>query len=230
MPSARSIASASLLMAPSEPGTTGRPSSIAASLAAHLVAHQRDVLGRRADEGEAVLLDHGGELGVLGQEADARMDRIGAGDGGRGQDGRHVEVALAASAAGRCRRSRRPGAHASRRRRRWNARPRCGCPSRGRRGGCAARSRRGWRSGPFRTCAACRLRSCAAAGQATTIRTSPYSTGRPSSTRISLHRAGVRRRDRIHHLHRLDDQQGLALLHAVADLDEGIAARRLPTA
>ncbi len=36
MPSARSIASASLLMAPGEPGTTGRPSLIAATFASTL--------------------------------------------------------------------------------------------------------------------------------------------------------------------------------------------------
>ncbi len=50
-----------------------------------LVAHQADMLGRRADEDEAVLLDHLGEVGVLGQEAVAGMDRLGAGDLGGGQ-------------------------------------------------------------------------------------------------------------------------------------------------
>src|SRR5690349_7658130 len=35
------------------------------------------------------------------------------------------------------------------------------------------------------------------------------------------HRAGARAADLVHHLHRLDDQQGLALLHLVADADEG---------
>ena len=59
-----------------------------------LVAHQPDVLGRGADEGEAVLLDHLGEVGVLGQEAVARMDRVGAGDLGRGQDRHRVQVAV----------------------------------------------------------------------------------------------------------------------------------------
>src|SRR5215475_2380025 len=37
-----------------------------------------------------------------------------------------------------------------------------------------------------------------------------------------LHRSGVRRRNRVHHLHGFDDEQGLALGDAVADLDEGI--------
>src|SRR5215831_6552474 len=36
-----------------------------------------------------------------------------------------------------------------------------------------------------------------------------------------LHRAGGRRQDRVHHFHRLDDEDGLALVHAVAGLDEG---------
>src|SRR5690606_3623534 len=35
-----------------------------------------------------------------------------------------------------------------------------------------------------------------------------------------LHRAGGGGGDRVHHLHRLDDQQGVAGLHLVADLDE----------
>ena len=38
------------------------------------------MLGRRADEGDAVLLDDLGEVGVLRQEAEAGMDRVGAGD------------------------------------------------------------------------------------------------------------------------------------------------------
>src|ERR1700731_2707061 len=35
------------------------------------------------------------------------------------------------------------------------------------------------------------------------------------------HRAGARRRDLIHRLHRFDDEQRLAGLHLAADLDEG---------
>ena len=79
------------------------------------------------------------------------MDGIGAGDGGRRDDGRDVQIAGLARAAGRCTRSRRRGAHAWHRHRPSNAPRPCGCPSRGRRDGCAARSRRDWRSGPFRT-------------------------------------------------------------------------------
>ena len=49
-------------------------------------------------------LDHFGEAGVLRQEAVARMHRIGAGDGGRREDGGDIEVAVA--------RRRRADAHA----------------------------------------------------------------------------------------------------------------------
>src|ERR1700756_3259808 len=37
--------------------------------------------------------------------------------------------------------------------------------------------------------------------------------------------AALRRGDRVHGLHGLDDEQGLARLDGVADLDEGIGAR-----
>ena len=40
-------------------------------------------------------LHHFGEAGVLGQEAVTGMDRLGAGDPRRGQDGRDVEIAVA---------------------------------------------------------------------------------------------------------------------------------------
>ena len=59
-----------------------------------LVAHDADRLGRRADEGEAALLDALGEVGVLRQEAVAGVDRLGVGHLGGGDDRRHVEVAL----------------------------------------------------------------------------------------------------------------------------------------
>src|SRR5713226_6468982 len=35
------------------------------------------------------------------------------------------------------------------------------------------------------------------------------------------HPASARRRDLVHHLHRLDDEQGLALAHGIPDLDKG---------
>ena len=60
-----------------------------------LIAHEENVLGRGADESEAVLLDHRREIRVLREEADAGMDRIGARDRRGGEDGRDVEIARA---------------------------------------------------------------------------------------------------------------------------------------
>src|SRR6476620_6450164 len=39
-----------------------------------------------------------------------------------------------------------------------------------------------------------------------------------------LHDSAARSEDRVHHFHRLDDQQRVAGLHRVADLDERLAA------
>src|SRR5579883_115673 len=64
-------------------------------LGGHLVAHDPHMLGRRADEGYAMLLHHLGEAGILRQESDAWMDGVGAGDRRGRQDGRHVEIAVA---------------------------------------------------------------------------------------------------------------------------------------
>ena len=63
-----------------------------------LVAHAPDHVRRGADPREFVLLADLGEFGVLGQEPVPRMDRVGPGDLGRGDDVGDVEVALAAGA------------------------------------------------------------------------------------------------------------------------------------
>ena len=65
-----------------------------------LVAHQADGARRRPNENEASLLDGIGEVGILGEETVARMHRVGAAAGGRGNDRGNVEVRL-----GRLRRS-----------------------------------------------------------------------------------------------------------------------------
>ncbi len=52
-----------------------------------LVAHDANVLGRRPDERDRVLLEDLGEAGILGQEAVARMHRVGAGDLASAQEG-----------------------------------------------------------------------------------------------------------------------------------------------
>ena len=59
-----------------------------------LVAHEPDRGRRRADEGEPAALDAFGEVGVLGQKAIARVNRLGVGHFGGRDDRRHVEVAL----------------------------------------------------------------------------------------------------------------------------------------
>ena len=59
-----------------------------------LVAHQPNVLGGRADEGDVVLIEDLGEAGILGEEAVAGMNRVGAGDLAGGDDGWNVEVAV----------------------------------------------------------------------------------------------------------------------------------------
>ena len=61
------------------PGTSGAPTLVAMCRACTLSPRRDDRLGRRADPGQPGV-DHGlGEVGVLGQEAVARVDRVGAG-------------------------------------------------------------------------------------------------------------------------------------------------------
>ena len=60
-----------------------------------LVAHAGDVFGRGADEGEVVFLHHARKFLVLGQETDAGVDGVDAGQRCRRQDRRDVEIALA---------------------------------------------------------------------------------------------------------------------------------------
>jgi hypothetical protein len=64
------------------------------ALGLDLVAHDAQMLGRRADERDAMLAQNLGKAGILRQEAVAGMDRIGAGDlAGRDQGG-DIEIAL----------------------------------------------------------------------------------------------------------------------------------------
>ena len=64
---------------------------------ARLVAHQADDLRVGADELDVARLADFREVGALGQEAVAGMDRVGAGDFGGADDRRHVEVAVGAA-------------------------------------------------------------------------------------------------------------------------------------
>jgi hypothetical protein len=81
----------------------GTPGRARQALGGVLVAQLADDLGRRPDEGEAAGGHHLHELGVLGQEAVARMDGVGVRDLRRGDDAVDVQVAAA--------RRRRPDAH-----------------------------------------------------------------------------------------------------------------------
>ena len=57
-----------------------------------LVAHLPDRLGRRPDEGDVAVLEDLGEVCVLGEEAVARVDRVGLGDLRRRNDRRDVQI------------------------------------------------------------------------------------------------------------------------------------------
>src|SRR6185503_17589127 len=60
----------------------------------HLVAHQANGFGLRPDENKAALLYALRKIGVLREEAVAWMNRHGVRDLGRGDDRRHVQIAL----------------------------------------------------------------------------------------------------------------------------------------
>ncbi len=57
-------------------------------------AHQPRDLGRRSDELDVRRAAHLGKVGVLAQQPIPRMDRIDVGDLSRGDNGRHVEIAV----------------------------------------------------------------------------------------------------------------------------------------
>ena len=59
-----------------------------------LEAEGLDVLGRRADEGDALGLEPAGKGGVFAEEAVAGMDGLGAGGFAGGDDGIDIEVGL----------------------------------------------------------------------------------------------------------------------------------------
>ena len=187
------------------------------ALGLDLVAHDADVLGARADEGDVVRGEDLGEAGVLGEEPVAGMDGVGAGDLAGGEELRNVEVGVA-------------------RRRRADADALVGEADMH---GVAVGGRvdRDGGDAEFLAGAEDAERDLAAVGDqdlveegrgvihSMIISGSPYSTGWPSSTMICVDLAGARRGDLVHRLHRLDDEQRLALADRVADVDIGLAAR-----
>ena len=76
------------------PGTIGTPASRGAASRRELVAQRRDRRAPGSDEREARVLDGAGELGPLGEEPVAGMDRLGTGQRGRLEDRLDPEVAL----------------------------------------------------------------------------------------------------------------------------------------
>ena len=134
-----------------EPGTTGMPSCCAVTLAWILSPMSLTCSAVGPMKVMLVLLEDLGEAGILGEEAVAGMHRIRAGDLAGRDDGRDIEIAVLGRGRRRCTRSRRRGAHAWRRRRRWSAPPRWRCRAPCRRVRREARSLPGWRSGSCRT-------------------------------------------------------------------------------
>ena len=75
-------------------GDGGHAASLHGLAGRGLVAHTLDALGGRADEHQVVVRASAGEVGVFRQEAVARMDGIGPGDGCRRDDVGHDQVAF----------------------------------------------------------------------------------------------------------------------------------------
>ena len=121
MPSAISTAWSASLISPMKPGTTLTPAAARRFFDLDLVAHRRDRLGRRADEGDPPVGQRPREALALGQEAVARMHRLGAGRAAGVEDQLGVEVGSAAGG-GPSRTPRRPSGRAARARRRRNRR------------------------------------------------------------------------------------------------------------
>ena len=114
-PSARaaSSASASGRRGSSLPGTTGTPAAAMMRREPSFEPIARITSPRRADEADAALRAQVGEGAVLGQEAVARVDRVGADPLRDRDDALHRQVGLPAPARARTRAPRRPGARGS---------------------------------------------------------------------------------------------------------------------
>ena len=83
-----------LVIAPSEPGHDRDSEALGGRLGFDLVAHDADMFRRRADERDVVAFQDFREAGVLGQEAVAGVDGVGAGYLAGGDKARDVEVAF----------------------------------------------------------------------------------------------------------------------------------------
>ena len=180
------------------------PSRLAVRLASILSPIRRMCSALRTDEVDAVLGEDFGEARVLRQEAVARMHRVGAGDLAGGEQRRNVEIAVA--------RGRRADADA------LVGEPHMhgvGVGGRMHRDGRDAELLAGAQH-PERDLAAVgdqdfvEHRGGGPAAHSMIISGSPNSTGLAVLDQDLRHRAGARRRDLVHRLHRLDDEQRLA--------------------
>ena len=77
---------------PRLPGTVGTPAAAAASRAATLSPIRRMDCAVGPTKIEPGRLDRGGELGIFGKKSIARMDGVGAGCPGRGENRIAVEI------------------------------------------------------------------------------------------------------------------------------------------
>ncbi len=94
MSRATTSASAALSMMPSEPGVTGTPAAVIVARAAALSPMSSMLSGDGTDELDALLPAEAAELGTLGEEAVAGVDRLGAALQRRLDERRHDEIAL----------------------------------------------------------------------------------------------------------------------------------------
>ena len=129
-------------------------------LRARLVAGLLHHLGRRPDEDEVALRAGAHEGGVLGEEAEARVDGLAARRLRGGDDVGNPQVAVRRRTAGRCRPPGRPSARAAPRARPSSRRPRPRRRARGARGSRGPRSHPGSRRGRERTHAPRRSAGC----------------------------------------------------------------------
>ena len=184
---------------PSEPGTTGMPSALAVRLASILSPMMRICSALGPMNLMPCSVEDLGEAGILGEEAVARMDGLGAGDLAGGDDGGNVEIAVA--------RRRRADAHALIGQAHMH-----GLLVGGRMDGDG-------RDAELAAGAQDAQGDFAAIGDEDLVehRLLDHHQGFAVFDRLAVldedlgHLAGPRRRDLVHRLHRLDDEQRLAL-------------------
>ena len=84
-------------------GQDGHAGALHRTPRTHLVAHEANDLGARADEGDVARFAHLGQVGTFGQEPIPWVNRVRARDLGGADNSRHTQIALGAA--------RRPDAH-----------------------------------------------------------------------------------------------------------------------